>query len=300
MSKAQSSNRGLWTLLIVFGGLFGIFFVFAALIFVAMSPERFGDNQVGVLEINGPIVTSDQVLRDLRYFEERKEIKGIIVRIDSPGGSAAASQEIYEAIKRSEKKIVVSMGNTAASGGLYIACAGPKIFANPGTITGSIGVISQVFEVDEVMDYLLLKVNTILTGEYKDTGSPFRDFSDKDRKLYETILLDIYEQFVDAVAEGRQMERADVLKIADGRILTGRQAKEAGLVDELGGFEVASAWLATALDIDGPPKLVYPKRQADTLMDLLLDKGMSAIKAEVRSAASPTATFEYRYAGPGF
>ncbi|MDX9720156.1 MAG: signal peptide peptidase SppA [Myxococcota bacterium] len=294
MAKASESNKGLWTILIVFGGLFGVFVVFAMLVFSAMGAGRGGDKQIGVIEIVGPIQSSKQVLEDIRSFAESKEIKGIIVRIDSPGGSVGASQEIFEALRKLDKKVVVSMGNVAASGGYYIACAAPKVFANAGTVTGSIGVISQTFEVDAVMEYLQLTVNTVTTGEYKDTGSPFRDFSEKDRKLYEALLQDIYLQFVDAVAEGRGLERKEVLPYADGRIFTGRQALEAKLVDELGGFEAALDYMKAELEISGEPTLVYPKRR-QSLLNALFEESMSALGTEIRQAATPS--FEYRWSG---
>jgi len=219
--KPQKSSRGIWTIAIVFGGLFLLFLVFAVLLFNSVSQGRLGENQIGVIEIEGPITNADQILADLKHFNEQKEIQGILVRINSPGGAVAASQEIYEAVKNSEKKVVISLGNIAASGGFYIACAGPKVFANPGTITGSIGVISQTFEVDALMEYLNLKVNTVTSGVYKDSGSPFRDFTEKDRVHYEALVTDIYDQFLTAVAEARSMSKKDLAPYADGGVCTG-------------------------------------------------------------------------------
>jgi len=295
--KPQKSSRGIWTIAIVFGGLFLLFLVFAVLLFNSVSQGRLGENQIGVIEIEGPITNADQILADLKHFNEQKEIQGILVRINSPGGAVAASQEIYEAVKNSEKKVVISLGNIAASGGFYIACAGPKVFANPGTITGSIGVISQTFEVDALMEYLNLKVNTVTSGVYKDSGSPFRDFTEKDRVHYEALVTDIYDQFLTAVAEARSMSKKDLAPYADGRVFTGKMAYEAKLVDELGGMQAAIDWLAEDLDMKGKPTLVYPRRDAEGLLKLLFDEGMSSMGDSIESAATPS--FEYRYMGPG-
>lgn len=298
---ARSSNRGLWTILIVFGGLFLIFAVLAVLLFGSMSRTAFGDNQIGVVEITGPISSSKQILENLRYFEEQDQIHGIVVRIDTPGGAVGASQEIFEAIQASDKKMVISLGNVAASGGYYIAVAGPRIFANPGTITGSIGVISQQFEVDALMEYLMVKINTVTSGEYKDAGNPFRDFTDKDRRLYETLVMDIYLQFLETVAAGRGLSVDTVKPWADGRVFTGRQALEARLVDELGGIHAATRWLMDDLGLDGEPTLVYPPARAEGLLDLFVNRGMSAMRTglehNLHSATAPT--FEYRFVGPG-
>lgn len=299
--SASGSNRGLWTILIVFGGLFLIFAVLAVVMFGAMSRTAFGKNQIGVIEVTGPISSSDQFLEDLRYFEEQDQIKGIVIRIDSPGGAVGASQEIHEAIGKSDKKMVISLGNVAASGGYYIAVSGPRIFANPGTVTGSIGVISQQFEVDALMDYLQVKVNTVTSGEYKDTGSPFRDFTEKDRALYQALVTDIYEQFFDAVVQGRNLTEAEVRPWADGRVFTGRQAHKAKLVDELGGFDAAVDWLMDDLGLEGEPTLVYPPRRASGLFDVFLEQSLGAVRdnlgKNLQSAQSPT--FEYRFVGPG-
>src|SRR5690606_170381 len=216
------------------------------------------ENQIGVVKIEGPIVSSQQIVEDIRKFDQQKEIKGIIIRIDTPGGAVGASQEIMEAIRNVDKEVVISMGNVAASGGFYIACAGPRVYANPGTITGSIGVISQQFEVDELMAWLKVEVNTVTSGELKDSGNPFRDFTQKDRQVYEDLIMDVYDQFVETVAEARDMSREEVLPWADGRVFTGRQAHKAGLVDELGGFESAVDYLAEELGMEGEPTLVYP------------------------------------------
>ena len=305
---SSTPNRGHWVLLGVFGGLFLLFFFFATLVIQAIAPEPAGENQIGVIEIVGPIMSPDQTLKDLDAFLEDENIKGILIRIDSPGGAVGASQEIYAAVQRAakKKKLAVSMGNVAASGGFYIAVAARPIFANSGTVAGSIGVISQTFEAHELMAFLKLEVNTIKSDRFKDAGSPFRDFTPEDRAVYQGLVKDIYDQFVTAVYEARSdlieskggmtEEAFRASTFVDGRVFTGAAAYKAGLVDELGGMQAAIDHLSKELSFEGKPTLVYPKAPPRGILGTLLSEGASSVRHELNSRTTPT--FEYRYAAP--
>jgi protease-4 len=247
-----------WPLIIV--SLLAVGFVgFVGLIFIAATLGGASGNHVGLINFYGAI--ADQEERSLfsrtsgpRDFIEECEaarrdpsVKAVVIRINSPGGSAAASEEMYQAIRRlrAKKPVICSMGDVAASGGYYMAAACDKIYANPATLTGSIGVISQFMNVEGLAKKLGIGSATLTTGKYKDAGSPFRSLRPDERQLFQAMIRDIYSQFVDDVVAGRKsatggkLTRASLLKIADGRVFTGRQAKKALLVDELGGLHDA-------------------------------------------------------------
>ncbi len=225
-------------------------------------PAFISGGNIGVIEIEGPITSSKRTVRNIKQFAEDQSITGILVRVDSPGGGVAASQEIYEELKKAKlkKKIVVSMGALAASGGYYVSLPADIIVANPGKITGSIGVIMQFPVFDELMKKIGVNFEVIKSREHKDIGSPFRKMSEKDKKLLQDVVVDVYDQFVQATAEARNMPPESVLKFADGRIITGRQAKNIGFVDTLGTFEDAVSIIGDLLGIE-KPNLVYPPKR---------------------------------------
>lgn len=199
---------------------------------------------------------TDPLLDQLREIARDKEVKGVLFRINSPGGSSAASQEVYEEItkvRKSGKVVVVSMGDVAASGGYWIACAADKIVANPATMTGSIGVIMPLQNIQELLDKIGVQPETIKSGKYKDMGSSNRPLAPEERQLLQAMVDDIYQQFVDVVVAGRKMPREEVLAVADGRVFTGKQAKELGLVDELGNYYDALDLLTKLANIQGEP-----------------------------------------------
>jgi protease-4 len=210
-----------------------------------------GREVIAVVELQGPITLSlgnfggtdvEGTLRHLRSLRDRPEVKAVLLRINSPGGSVAAVQEIHQevlALKKAGKKVIASFGDVAASGGYYIAAAADKIVADPGTLTGSIGVILQMGNVQELFKKVGLRVETFKSGEMKDAGSPFRPLREEERRVYQRLVTDAYEQFFRAVAEGRGMTDARLRPLADGRVFTGVQAKDAGLVDVLGNFETS-------------------------------------------------------------
>ena len=198
--------------------------------------------QVAVIEIKGEIKKVRFILKTLEKFRKNKGVKAVVIRINSPGGAVAPSQEIYESIlklRKAGKKVVASMGTVAASGGYYIACACDKIVANPGTITGSIGVIFMHFDISAVITKLGIKVNPVKSSSHKDIMSPYRPMDEEERKILQETVLDVYDQFLGAVSKGRNLTKEQIKPYADGRIFSGRQAKKLDLVDELGGLEHA-------------------------------------------------------------
>jgi protease-4 len=216
-------------------------------------------NRIGIVDITGLISDSQYIVSQVKKFRQDKRIRGIILRIDSPGGAVGPSQEIYnEVLKTREngKTIYASMGALAASGGYYIASAAEKIFANPGTLTGSIGVIMAFPNAKGLMEKIGLQPEIIKAGEYKDIGSPARAMTQKERNLLQSVVADVHQQFIEAVASGRDISIAEVTQIADGRILTGRQAYALNLVDQMGGLQISIDQLAHEVGIIGPPKII--------------------------------------------
>lgn len=275
-----------------------MFFLFSATMLVAVGDGfDLSDANVGVVEVLGPITESKETVARIRSLTTDKKIKGILVRVDSPGGAVAPSQEMYQALQAAaaKKPVAVSMGSTAASGGYYIALGGSKIFANPGSVTGSIGVITQLINVSRIVEKVDVDINTITTGPYKDSGSPFREFDEEDDRYFRQLINDIYEQFVDDVAKARKLDVAEVRKVADGRVFTGRQAKDLKLVDELGSFNDALEWLAKEAKIEGEPKLAYAPDDKGFLSELLRD-GVRGAVSEAKAQSTPV--IEYRYVGP--
>ncbi|MBI4224171.1 MAG: signal peptide peptidase SppA [Deltaproteobacteria bacterium] len=214
---------------------------------------------LGVLEIEGTMWTGDAWVEQIEDFRKDSRIHGVVVRIQSPGGTVAAAQEIFEAIKNlgEMKPVVASMGTLAASGGLYVALAAPVIFADPGTITGSIGVKMEHVQVTDLLATLGVKYETIKSGRLKDLASPVRAMSAEERALIEAMMTEIHEQFKEVVASARNIEKEKLQTIADGRIFTGAKALEFGLVDQLGGFLQAVKVAAEKAGIEGEPKLIY-------------------------------------------
>lgn len=259
--------------LAVIVGLMVFFFVASVLVmrFGATPGEFSFGGRIAVVEIRGVITQSSGVIDELRRHREDSGVKAIVLRIDSPGGGVGPSQEIYQEVlkTRKEKKVLTSMGAVAASGGYYVACGSDLIVANPGTITGSIGVVMQFSNFEELMKKIGIKGVVIKSGAFKDTGSPFREMTPEERRLLQQVIDSVQEQFVSAVAAGRKMDRAKVAEIADGRILTGEQAKKLGLVDEFGNLQDTIDLAAKLVGIEGRPQVIYPRRKV-TLWDLVL------------------------------
>ncbi len=230
--------------------------------FIERPPS--GSDQIALVRIEGVIMDADEPVEQLRTFAENPAIKAILIRIDSPGGAVVPSQEIYDEVKKiraeGKQKVVVSMGTVAASGGYYIASASDKIVANPGTLTGSIGVIMELPNFEGLMKKIGVEATVIKSGAHKDLASPFRAMGQEERQILQRVMDDVHDQFIQAVSDGRGLEKAAVVAMADGQVFTGRQAKEKGLVDELGSFEDAIKLTGELAGIVGRPSVVEPKR----------------------------------------
>ncbi len=244
--------------------------------FSHLTPSLSFGNKIGVIPINGVIKDADTITEQLIRFRRDKGIKAIILRIDSPGGGVGPSQEIYSETRRTTqaKKVIASLGSLAASGAYYIAAGADKIVANPGTLTGSIGVLMEFITIEELLKKIGIEMQVIKSGEFKDIGALNRKMTDSEREMLLTLLEDIRNQFVTAVAKGRNMPRERVLEIADGRIFSGREAKKIGLVDSLGNFQDAVDVAKTMANIKGEVKLVYPVRKRRSILWDLLFKDL--------------------------
>jgi len=280
MTPIQRPTNPLTLVLVLSGLFFVVFLVISAAVFFSKSsgsakstasPGLFGaGGSVGVVELNGVIMDSKKLLRRLERFEEDAEIKGVVLRINSPGGSVAPSQEIYEAVKKYKKPLVVSMASVAASGGYYIACGAKKVYANAGTITGSIGVIMEFMNLEKLYEWAKVKRFSIKTGRFKDAGAEYREMQPEERALLQGMVDDVLTQFKKAVSEGRKLSMEKVSAVADGRIFSGAQAKAAGLVDELGTLQDAIDDVARQAKIKGKANVVYPERNKHKLWQTLL------------------------------
>ena len=229
---------------------------------------------LGYIEIKGTIVDATETVRQLKALEHNSQVKGILIRVDSPGGMTSPSHEIYEEIRRIRNggmPIIVSMGSLAASGGYYVSAPATRIVANPQTLTGSIGVIMEFPVLKGLMDKIGVKVEVVKSRVHKDIGSPFRDMTDQDRELLQGVVADAYDQFVSIVSTERHIPKDSVLAFADGRIMTGRQALAFGLVDTLGTFEDAKRIAASICGIEGEPRLIRPGRRVNSWMRDLLE-----------------------------
>lgn len=260
-----------------------LIFFFAVLFFIGRYSGgksgrfAFGD-KIAIVEVKGVISQSSGIIEELQQYLEDQGVKAIILRIDSPGGGVGPAQEIYREVMKikEKKKVVTSMGSVAASGGYYIACASDRIVANPGTITGSIGVIMQFSNLEELLKKIGIKGVVIKSGEHKDIGSPFREMTPEDKRIMQEVLDNVHQQFIQAVAEGRKLDRSKVVQIADGRIMTGEQAKNLGLVDQMGNLQDTIDITAKMVGIVGKPVVLYPKKRI-SIWELLMRDMASAI-----------------------
>jgi len=238
--------------------------------------------KVAVLPITGVISESEQLVGHLKRYGKDDSVKAVVLRINSPGGGVAPSQEIYEEVRKlNEKKpVLTSMGSIAASGGYYIASATQKIYANPGTMTGSIGVAMPFVNMKELVDKIGIKGMAVKSGEFKDIGSPLRDMTPQEREVLQSVVDNVHMQFVNAVAASRKLPREDVIQIADGRIFTGEQAKALGLVDELGTLEDTIRDVAKQVGISGEPKVISPPKGRVSLLDIIREEMRSMINGK--------------------
>ncbi len=250
-----------------------------AIIHLSRGRARPWGEQVAVINIRGEIVHSAPVIEQLHRYEESSSVKAIVLRIDSPGGGMVAAQEIFEEIgkirEKGEKCILASLGSVAASGGYYIACGTQTIFANPATITGSIGVMINFLNAEELFDKLGIRFTTIGSGKHKDMGSPSREITPEEEAMLRALVDDMYEQFLQVVIERRGIPREEVLQLADGRIFSGKQAKEKKLIDELGNLDDTIEQAAKMAGIKGKPVVITEKPGIPWLLRLLFERPRS-------------------------
>ncbi len=268
----------------VYLGVVGLF-----LLFVATSlrgPEPGGGFYLGprvaIVELEGLIVDVSDLLEELKQHRDNPLVRAVVIRINSPGGVVGPTQEVHQAIvrlRRAGKPVVASLGAVAASGGYYVAVAADQIFANPGTLTGSIGVIMQMANLEQLMKKVGVDYVVVKSGQFKDLGNISRPMTPEERRVLQTLLDDVHAQFIAAVAEGRKLDRSDVVQIADGRIFSGRQARGLGMVDELGGLEDAVERAARLAGLPTPPRVIEPRRRF-SILDLLRNQlGVGAGRA---------------------
>lgn len=275
----QRSRTLLWILI---GG--GAFFLFVlavfSLVYLTLRANNneagfggFGD-RIGVVDLEGVILSPQPVVGELKKFADDSSIKAIILHVNSPGGGVAASEEIYREVKRireeKKKNVVVSIESVGASGAYYIASASNKIYADQGSIVGSIGVIAQWVNYGDLLKWAKLKDVVIKTGEFKDTGNPSRDLTPAEQAYMQSLIDNMFGQFVHAVSDGRGIKVDDVKAIANGKVWTGEQALSMKLIDNVGDFEAAVKDTAKSVGISGEPTLIHPEKDRRTLLDLLL------------------------------
>lgn len=252
-------------------------------LFRGENPLNLGE-KVGVIPIEGIIGDAGEIIDQINEFADSNGIRAVVLRIDTPGGSVAPSQEIYQAVRelRKKKKVVVSMGSVAASGGYLIAVAADRIVANPGTITGSISAVMHYANVEELLKKVGVRSSVIKSGKFKDIGSPVREMTAEERSLIQGIVDDIYDQFVRTVSENRKIPLSKIVQLADGRVFTGRQAKELGLIDDLGGLQDAVLLAGRLSGMKEKPEIVHGMKKKTTLWRYLMQNMTSAVSEEIR------------------
>jgi protease-4 len=268
-----------------------ILVVLSSIFTLVQKKIAFG-GKVALVRIEGPIIEAKSIIEEIHDYAKDDSIKAIVLRVDSPGGAVVPSQEIYSEVKKAvaQKKVVVSMGSLAASGGYYISAPATRIIANPGTITGSIGVIMEVPNVKGLMDKLGVKADVVKSGKYKDIASPFRGIGKEELEILQGVMDDVHAQFISAVSEGRKLPVNEVKQIADGRIFSGQQAMKVGLVDEIGDLDYAVKTAARLSGIKGEPEVITRKEKS-RLIDMLNGKLHESV-----SKILPSPELKYMYA----
>jgi protease-4 len=310
-SEDGMSTTAKWILGII-GAFFGLSFLFfgLAILTVSTTLTRIGDDyyeetsgtgtspdRVAIVDLDEPITSSEDIVRQFRKWQNRGAVKAIVLRLNSPGGAVAPSQEIFAEVKRTVelgKPVVVSMSSIAASGAYYIACGASKIVANPGTITGSIGVISQFMNIQPLLEKVGIRSTTIKSGKFKDVGNPTRAMTDEERAQLQSLIDDVYAQFIGDVARSRGMSEDSVRALADGRVYTGKQAYDNHLVDTLGTLETAVRNAGFLGNSDGDPR-VLRERPHETFFERLFTRAASGTIEELRKNVTTSSPLEYRF-----
>jgi protease-4 len=301
MSNSTKWFLGILAVMVIVGGGFTL---------LTMSFSTFGSRttetyvsgsgqKIAVVELTGVITSSDEFVRQVKKYRDDRSIKALLVRIDSPGGGVVPSQEMYEELKKTRetgKPVIVSMGSLAASGGYYVACGASKLVANRGTLTGSIGVISEFLQFRDAMDKLGIDVKTIKSGKLKDAGSSTRKMTDDDQKYFQNLIDNVHRQFIGVVEEERGLDSAKAFALADGRVFTGEQALDEGLVDTIGTYEDAIAIAAGLAGITGTPSLVKERKKVSFWNNIFGDVGETV--KDLKQEVLQRPMLSYRYNGP--
>jgi protease IV len=289
--------------------MFGLLILLGICVFSYFSFYRMGlhsgksksfslrSNKIGVVYVEGVINDSLAITEDLNDFAKDDSIAAVVLRVDSPGGGVAASQEIYDAVieLKKTKKVVASMGSVAASGGLLVACAADKIVANPGTITGSISAIMHFANFEELLKKVGVKSSVVKSGQYKDIGSPTREMTPEEKVIVQDLVNDIFNQFVDVIVKERKLPREKVVEIADGRVFSGRRAKELGLVDYLGDMTFAVKEAGRLAGKKGEYELVYPSKKRGSFLDYFMESAASKLSSSFKEKMESTSGLSYIY-----
>ena len=278
----ENGRSRVWLWVVIGGGAFFLFVLAVfTLVYLAMRAggERAGGfhgfgSRIGVVDLEGVILDPTEVVDQLRKFGDDDSIKAIIIHVNSPGGGVAASEEIYREVKRvrdeKKKRIVASIQTVGASGAYYVSSGTNRIYADSGSVVGSIGVIAEWVNYGDLMRWAKLKPEVLKTGEFKDTGNPTRELTPREREYLQGLINNMYGQFIQAVADGRHAKVADIKPIADGRVWTGEQALDMKLIDQIGDFRTVVLDTARSVGISGEPTLVHPEPDRKSLLDLLL------------------------------
>lgn len=295
------NRKWLWLIfaLVGFFILSAVFSIVAINAILGNDAELSISSGVGLVEVKGLIIDPQETVKQLHEFGKDDKVKAIVLRIDSPGGVVGPSQEICSAVKKlkSKKPVIVSMGSAAASGGYYIAVPATLIYANPGTITGSIGVLMKFSNLEGLMGKIGMKAFTLKTGKFKDVGSPARTMSEEEKAMLQSVIDSTHAQFIRAVAEGRKLPLEQVRQLADGRIFSGEQAMELKLVDRLGTMQDAVEEAARLGGISGEPHLIKPPKKKRLLLDMLVEESASRIAGLVRKESGFSLNYELDGAG---
>lgn len=284
----------------VFLGLGAVFFCTFIFAIIALTSLLSGENEltlspgIGLVEVKGLIIDPLETVKQLHDFGKDDKVKAVVVRIDSPGGVVGPSQEIWSALKRLKEKkpVIVSMGSVAASGGYYVAVPATLIYANPGTITGSIGVLMKFSNLEGLMEKVGMKAFTLKTGKFKDVGSPARTMSEAEKAMLQSVIESTHGQFVRAVAEGRKLPEAKVREIADGRIFSGEQALAKKLIDRLGTLQDAVLEAGRLGGISGEPEVIKPPKRKSFLLDMLVEESAGKLSSMIRKEKGFSLNYE--------
>lgn len=287
--------KGVFVLVSILGLIFVISFFAGRWGLFEGSGISLSNDKIAVISIQGVLTSSTDTIRQFKQYEENEDVKALVLRIDSPGGTVVAAQEIYAEIQklRENKVVLASMGNVAASGGYYIASATEEIVANPGTLTGSIGVISEYPNIEQLMKKVGLRSEVMKSGRFKDLGNPTREMTEEERQLLQDLIDNIHRQFIRDVALGRGRTVEEIEPLADGRVFTGEQAKENGLVDRLGNLQDALDRAAELAGIEGKPVIIYPEEKRKKIWEYLVQSIAEVMGSVLRSTFEQMAPMSF-------